>query len=270
MIHVLAWAIASLWIIPFMGVFMASIRPLSEILSGWWNFQNINITPDNYINAWTNEQVPISRHMINSILIAIPSTIIPIFTASLAAYCFARFSFPLKNMLFLTIVLLQTLPQQSVVIPLFIMLSQMGLLNTLPSLVIVHTAFAAPWTIFFFRNFFATLPVEVEEQARVDGASDFKIYYKIVLPMSLPALSSVAALQFVWVWNDFFFALIFLSGARELQPLTVAISLLRGRYFVDWGLLTAASVLTMAIPLLLYALLQRYLMRGIVVGAVKG
>ena len=267
--HMLAWGVALVWIIPFLGVFMASIRPYEEVISGWWNFESFQPTLNSYFEAWSHRTAPLSRALLNSFIVAIPSTFIPILVAALAAYSFARFRFPTRDMLFLTVVLLQTIPQQMVIIPIFKTMFSLGLWNTYIGLILVHSAFALPWQILFLRNFFSVLPVEVEEAALIDGASYFKIFYKIVLPMSLPALASIIALQFVWVWNDFFFALILISEP-DMKLATQAIPVMKGRYYIDWSLLSAASIIVMAVPVIIYAALQKYYVRGIVAGAVKG
>ena len=269
LVHVVAWAVALIWLVPFLGVFMTSVRPYEEIVSGWWRFERFTVTLDNYFYVWNHETAPISRAMVNSFLIAIPSTIIPIFVASLAAYVFARFSFPIRDLLFLTIVVLMSLPQQMVIIPVFLLESQLGLWNTHVGLILLHSAFGLPWIILFLRNFFVTLPVELEEAARVDGASDYTIFFRIVLPLSLPALLSIAVLQFNWVWNDFFFALIILASP-EKYVVTQTIPILKGRYYIRWDHMAAASVLALSVPLLVYAFLQKYYIRGVVGGTIKG
>lgn len=267
--HIIAWAVSLIWIIPFFGVFMASIRPLPEILNGWWNFEVFNPTFGGYVGAWNHPTAPLSRALLNSLVVTIPSTVIPIFVAALGAYSFARFRFPTRDLLFLTIVLLQTIPQQMVIIPIFNIMIKIGLWNNYVGLILVHSAFALPWQIFFLRNFFSVLPVEVEEAAMIDGASYFKIFYKIVLPLTLPALASLTALQFVWVWNDFFFATVLISSP-PMKLATQAIPVIKGRLFIDWTVLSAASIIVMIIPIAIYVALQRYYVRGIVAGAVKG
>jgi len=267
--HIIAWAVSLIWIIPFLGVVMASIRPLPEILGGWWNFEVFNPTLRGFFGAWNHQTAPLSRALLNSLIVTIPSTFIPILVAALGAYSFARFRFPTRDLLFLAIVLLQTIPQQMVIIPIFNIMISIGLWNNYIGLILVHTAFALPWQIFFLRNFFSVLPVEVEEAARIDGASYFKIFYKIVLPLTLPALASLTALQFVWVWNDFFFATVLISSP-EAKLATQAIPVIKGRLFIDWNVLSAASIIVMIIPIAIYVVLQRYYVRGIVAGAVKG
>ncbi len=269
LIHLLAWGVSLIWIVPFLGVFMASIRPLPEILNGWWNFDVFNPTLRGYIGAWNHPTAPLSRALLNSLIVTIPSTFLPIIVAALGAYVFARFKFPSRDLLFLIIVLLQTIPQQMVIIPLYQIMINIGLWNNYLGLILVHTAFALPWQIFFLRNFFSVLPVEVEEAARIDGASYLQIFYKIVLPLTLPALASLIALQFVWVWNDFFFAIVLISSPN-LKLATQAVAAMPGRLAIDWTVVSAASILVMLIPIAIYVLMQRYYVRGLVAGAVKG
>lgn len=272
-VHAIAWAAALIWIIPFLGVFMASIRPYAEVQFGWWNFQSFHPTLENFYDAWIGKtagpSAALSTALVHSLIVTVPATFIPVFVAALAAYSFARFSFRTKDLLFLTLVLLQTIPQQMVILPIYNLMNSLGLLNTYVGLILLHTAFGLPWQILFLRNFFSTLPIEVEEAARVDGASYFKIFYKIVLPMSLPALASILSLQFVWVWNDFFFALTLIQNPN-MRLATQTVPVIKGRYEPNWSILSAASIMAMIVPVAIYVALQRYYVRGITAGAVKG
>ncbi len=163
------------------------------------------------------------------------------------------------------------IPQQMVAVPIFLQMVDLGLYDSHLSLILVHSAWGIPWILLFMRNFFKTLPVEVEEAARVDGASDFKIFVRIVLPMALPALAAVAVLQFMWVWNDFFFARILISVFSDQQLATVLVPQMAiGQRLVDWGLLSAASILVLMVPVIVYALLQRYYIRGMIGWTIKG
>jgi multiple sugar transport system permease protein len=148
-------------------------------------------------------------------------------------------------------------------------MSSLGLVSNYIGLILVHSAWGLAWIILFMRNYFLTLPVEIEEAARVDGASDFKIFYKIVLPMALPALASVAVLQFMWVWSDFFLAQILIYDPDMLLA-TQRVARMRGQYTVSWDLLSAASILVMIVPILIYALLQKYYVKGMIGWTVKG
>jgi multiple sugar transport system permease protein len=268
--HVLAWLIATLWLIPFLGVFIASIRPFSEVQFGWWNLQPFTLDFSNYVDAFIGQTAsPLSSAMFNSLLVTIPATFLPILVSALAAYSFARFRSRTKDILFLVLVLLQTIPQQMVIVPVFTLFRNLNLINNYVGLILLHTAFGLPWQILFLRNFFSTLPKEIEEAALVDGASHFKIFRRIVLPLTLPALASLVSLQFVFVWNDFFFALAtILDPSAKLAP--QIIPLLIGRYELNFSLLAAGSILVMIIPVAIYVALQRYYVRGLTAGAVKG
>ena len=270
LIHIIAWGAALLWSIPFIGVLMTAIRPTLEIRNGWWVFDPFNPSLANFVTALFNPIFPLWRGMANSLLVAVPATVIPVLVAVLAAYGFARFSFPIRNYLFLTIVLLMAIPQMMVAIPLFRTLVSLGLVNNYLGLILIHTAWGLPWIILFMRNFIGTLPIEIEEAARVDGASDFKVFYKIVLPMALPAIASVVVLQFMWVWNDFFFAQILIYNPDNYLATQLVPRLALGQFQLDWGLLTAASLLVMLIPLLIFFILQRYYIRGMIGWTIKG
>jgi len=269
-VNVVAWSLGFLWILPFVGLFMTSVRPYSEVvLKGWWSIIGAHFTLKNYQEALFNPFYNLARGYMNSFIVAIPSTIIPVIVAALIAYAISRFSFPLKSYLFLTLVLIMAVPQQMSVIPLFMMLKDMHLLDTLQGLILVHSSWGIAWIAFLLKNYFDMLPREVEEAARVDGASDLQIFFKIVLPLSLPALASAAAIQFTWVWSDFFYALVFLISPRN-YVVTQRIAFMKGQFYVDWGLLSAGSILAMLVPLLLYAVLQKYFVRGMVGWTIKG
>ena len=207
------WIIALLWIVPFIGLLMVAIMPYREIVGRWWNLEPLTITLESFIKPWNGvqAQIPLYQALISGFMMAIPSTAIPLISGAMVAYVFSRFSTKIKNMLFLTIVFLQSVPHQLVHIPLFILYSRTGLLSTYYGVWLVHSAFALPWIILFFRNFLITLPKEFEEAARIDGLSDTQIFFKIILPIPAPAIGSVIALQFLWTWNDLLFALTFIK-----------------------------------------------------------
>ena len=261
--YTLAYIAGIIWLIPFIGIFITSISPLKEVVHGWWGFKLSSISFKNYLGAWAHPTVPISRGMANSLAVAVPATILPIFIACMAAYGILRYRFPLRRPIFLITVLLLAIPQQMVAIPLFRILMNLRLINSYLGLVLVHTAWGLPWIILFMRGYFSTLPIEVEEAAMIDGVGPFKIFFKLILPTSWPGLASVFSLQFTWVWNDFFLALIFIYDPNKLLA-TQRIPLLRGQYHVDWGILTAAAILTTLVPLLIFILLQKYFVKGFI------
>ena len=205
--NIVAWIVGLIWIIPFMGILMASIRPQRELIHGWWKMDEVTVSLDNFLNAWAHPTAPIGAGIKNSLIVAIPATILPLIIATLAAYGLMRLRFPGRRLILVGIVLLLSIPQQMVAVPLFQTLLDLKILNTYLGLIIVHTAWGIIWITIFMRNYLTTLPPEVEEAASLDGANRFQIFTKIILPLSLPGLASVAALQFTWVWNDFFMAL---------------------------------------------------------------
>lgn len=261
--HLIAALIGFIWILPILGIFMVAIRPIREVLDGWWNFREFHLTLDNFKNALTSPTAQLGSGLKNSILIASFATVIPIFIAALAAYSFARFTFRIRTYLFLVIVALMAMPQQMVAIPIFQILANLRLLDSYIGLILVHTAWGLPWIILFLRNFFLTLPAEVEEAARVDGASDFTIFRKIVLPMTLPAILSVTALQFTWVWNDFFLALLILLTPEKYVAVQRLVWM-KGQFHVPWDMMTAGALLVMIFPVVVYVLLQKYYVQGMV------
>ena len=196
-------------------------------------------------------------------IVAIPATILPLIIGTLAAYGLLRLKFPGRKLLLIGIVLLLSIPQQMVAVPLFQILLDLKILNTYLGLITVHTAWGIIWITIFMRNYLTTLPLEVEEAASLDGANRFQIFTRIILPLSLPGLASVAALQFTWVWNDFFMALVTVFDPSKLVA-TQRIPLLKGQYNVDWGVLSAASLLVTAIPLFIFVILQKYYVKGLI------
>jgi len=258
-----AWIIGLIWIIPFLGLLMTAIRPMDELLHGWWDLRVLHLTFRNFIQAWYHPSVPLNQGMMNSLIVAVPATVLPILIATMAGYGFSRYRFPMINSLFILIVLMLALPQQMIAVPIFNIMNKLRLLDNYLGLIIVHTAWGLPWITFFMRNFFTTLPVEVEEAARIDGASDVRTFFSIALPISIPAIVSAAALQFTWVWSDFFLALILMYSPNKLLA-TQRIPLMRGVYFVNWGLLAAAAILLMLVPILVYTLLQKHYVKGMV------
>jgi len=262
--HLLAYVIGAIWLIPFLGLLMTSVRPFGEVANlGWWNLSEFTPSLANYIDAWFHTSYPIMQGMYNSLIVALPATAVPIVLGSAAAYGFARFHFPLKNVVFTLTVVLMALPAQMIAIPLFQTMEATGLLDTFISVIIVHTAWGMPWIMFFMRNFFDQLPKNVEESAVIQGASQLTILLRIVVPMSVAALISAAVLQFLWVWSDFFFPLIFLFSSEKLVAVQ-RLPLLKGTHLVDWGLLSAGTVIVVSVPILIFAFLQRYYVRGMV------
>lgn len=271
LVTVLVVAIAVLWSIPTFGLFISSFRPPQEIATtGWWQglLPPWQFTLQNYMNVIKANGL--GQAFINSLIISIPATILPMLFGSFAAFAFAWMRFPFRNALFFGIVAMLVIPNQIALAPILYWFTQLGLTGTYASLWIAHTAFGLPFAVFLLRNFFAALPKDLIESAYIDGASNFRTFWTIIIPLSVPALASLAIFQFMWVWNDLLIALIFVGGNQSVAPMTVVVADLVGSYGENWQLLTAASFLSMVLPLIVFFSMQRYFIRGILAGSVKG
>jgi len=207
---------------------------------------------------------------LNSLILAIPGTIFPLLLGAFAAYAFAWLKFPGRNLIYFIIVAMLVVPSQIALVPMLSLFTVLGLTGQYAAVWIAHTAFGLPFAVFLLRNFFATLPKDLMESAHIDGASSFRVFWSIVIPLSVPALASLAIFQFMWVWNDLLVALIFLGGNPNRAPMTLTVANLVGQYGENYPVLTAASFLSMALPLIVFFALQRYFVRGILAGSVKG
>jgi alpha-glucoside transport system permease protein len=271
LITALVVAIALIWSVPTFGLFLSSFRPAQLIsTTGWWS----GLLPPWQFTIQNYEQVIAAQGMgqafLNSLIISIPATIFPILFGSFAAFAFSWMKFPLRNTLFFAVVAMLVIPNQIALAPILSIFTSIGLEGQYAAVWIAHTAFGLPFAIFLLRNFFAALPRDLMESAYVDGASNWRVFWTIILPLSVPALASLAIFQFMWVWNDLLIALIFLGGNPQVAPMTLSVANLVGAYGENYQVLTAASFLTMALPLLVFFSMQRYFVRGILAGSVKG
>ena|SRR5579859_1429493 len=270
-ITVIVIVIAFLWSIPTFGLFVSSFRPASLIATtGWWTglVPPWNFTIQNYQQVIQAQGL--GQAFLNTLIIAIPGTILPIGIGAFAAYAFAWMKFPGRDFIFFGIVALLVIPSQIALGPILTLFTAIGLTGQYAALWVAHTAFGLPFAIFLLRNFFAALPKDLMESAFIDGASSVRTFLSIVLPVSVPALASLAIFQFMWVWNDLLVALIFLGGNPSRAPVTLTVANLVGTYGSNYQVLTAASFLSMALPLLVFFSMQRYFVRGILAGSVKG
>ncbi len=270
-ITILVVLIALLWSIPTFGLFISSFRPPFLISStGWWTglVPPWNFTIQNYQTVI--QQQGFGQAFLNSLIISIPGTLLPLAIGSFAAYAFAWMKFPGRDFLFIVIVAMLVIPNQIALSPIFNLFTSIGLTGQYASVWIVHTAFGLPFAIFLLRNFFAALPKDLIESAHIDGASSLRTFWNIILPLSVPVLASLAIFQFMWVWNDLLIALIFLGGSVDKAPLTLSVANLVGSYGEQYQLLTAAAFISMALPLVVFFSLQRYFIRGLLAGSVKG
>ena len=275
--HIALIGLAILWLIPSVGLLVTSFRPRPDIASsGWWTaFAELDFTLKNYDLVLNANKM--SSSFLNSALIAIPSTLLPLFIGALAAYAFSWIRFPFRDTLFLILVALMVVPIQAALVPVLIEYQDIGnflvgqrnaLTGWYWGIWISHTVFALPFCIFLLRNFFITLPRDLIEAARVDGASNWKIFRSVVLPLSVPALASFGIFQFLWVWNDLLMSLVFIQES-DLWPMTIRISQMLSTYGVEYHLLSAAAFLLMIVPLIVFFALQRYFVQGLLAGSVK-
>ena len=262
------------WMVPILGTFITSFRPVTDAeSSGWWTvFTNPSelrdLTLDNYDQAIFG-RVDMGNAFVNSLAITLPATFIPILVAAFAAYAFTFMEFPGRDFLFLAIVSLLVVPNYVALVPMLKIYREFDLNGTFPAVWLAHIGFGMSLAIYILRNYMGTLPKTVIESAKIDGASHFQTFFKLVLPMSMPALAAFAIFQFLWVWNDLLVALVFI-GPSENQPLTVAATELTGQLGQGWNLVTAGAFVTMIVPIAVFLGLQRFFVRGLTAGAVKG
>jgi len=285
---VLVLIVTVLWTLPTFGLLVTSLRPAKDVASsGWWSaFLHPSVTLANYNSVLFQSSFGstggLMPYLVNSLAISIPGSFFPLVLAAMAAYALAWVRFRGSDVVFFTIFALQVVPLQMSLVPLLQLFSggahiggvtivpALNLGNTYFPLWIAHTMFALPLAIFLLHNFIAQLPRDVMEAAQVDGANHFKIFRSIVLPLATPALASFAIFQFLWVWNDLLVALTFAGGRPDVAPLTARLAQITGQLGSKWELLTAGAFISIVIPLCVFFALQRYFVRGLLAGSVKG
>jgi alpha-glucoside transport system permease protein len=271
-VHAVVIFLMVIWLLPTIGLLVNSFRPEQAVAStGWWQglLNPTDFTVLNYQDVLA--QNGIGQAFVNSLFITIPATIIPIAVAAFAAYAFAWMEFPGRNILFVIVVGLLVVPLQTTLIPILRLFSTFGINGQFLAVWLAHTGYGLPFAIYLLRNFMGSLPREVFESAAIDGASPVVSFFRLALPMSVPAIAALAIFQFLFVWNDLLVALIFIGASNgENLPLTVAVANLVNSLGGGWQLLGAAAFLSMALPLAVFFALQRFFVRGITGGAVKG
>jgi len=256
---------------------------LLEVNSLEWVWFDVRLTLENYKNVLTGGQIrfidgsgqeiikeghDLSSAFLNSIAVAVPSTIIPILIACFAAYGFAWMKFPGRKFLFMVVVALLVVPLQIALVPILQDYTKLHLNGTFLAIWLAHTGFGLPLAIYLLFNYINSLPQDILESAFIDGASHFTIFTKLILPLSVPALASFAIFQFLWVWNDYLVALVFLGDRNRVM--TSALAAMVGDKGQDWHLLTSGAFISMLLPLAVFFALQRYFVRGLLAGSVKG
>ena len=278
LITIIMAIIALAWLFPLLGLLITSFRSKADVdATGWWTvFLNPfgqDWTFDAFAQAWT--ALDAGTTFWNSVAVTVPATVLPVMIAAMAAYAFTFFEFRGKEIYFAVILALMVVPIQIAVIPILQLFVWFGnttgiqIIGQYPAAWIVHATFAMPLAIYILRNYMQTLPNSLIEAARVDGASHFQIFWRLIVPMSVPALASFAIFQFLWVWNDLLVALVFI-GPGTNEPVTVALAGLRTSVGQGWELTTAGGFIVIILPVIVFLAMQRFFVRGMTAGAVKG
>lgn len=277
------WALAILWTVPTFGLLLTSFRPERQIkTSGWWTaFSNPKFTFDNYFSVLGERSgINLGRFFANSIKIAVPSAVISVMVAALASYALSWMTFRGREWIYVGIISLLVVPLQMAIIPLlrlFNLGAHIGSITILPALHfpaivqtwIAHACFGMPFCLFILKNFVSSLPQELIEAGKIDGAGHMTIFRRIVLPLSVPSIASLGIFQFLFIWNDFFVGKIFAGGGQN-APITAKLVEVSGNRGQDWHLLTAAAFISAIVPLTVFFSLQRYFVKGLLAGSVKG
>jgi alpha-glucoside transport system permease protein len=260
-------AVALVWLVPTFGLFITSLLGREDFQDGgWWQFFDApsKLTFENYEAVFDNSTIIDS--LLTTAYIAVGGTVLPILVAALAGYAFAWLDFPGRDWLFILVIALLVVPLQMALIPIFEIYNNTGLFDSVVGLILFHTAFGLPFAIFLLRNFFIGIPKDILESARIDGASELRIFLRLILPLGLPAIASLAIFQFLWTWNDLLVALTF---GRETQPITVAIFSQLRSFGANIELIAPATFVSLMIPLAVFFAFQRYFVQGLLAGSVK-
>ena len=256
-----------LWLVPTIGLFLTSILPAQAFtVKGWWQ---IFAKPS--LATWDNYRQVLHTHAITHSLlitaeIAVSNTLLVILIAALAGYAFAWLDFPGRDWIFVGVIAMLVVPLQMALIPMFTLYNHLGLYDTVLGIVLFHVAFGLPFGIFLLRNFFVGIPKDIMESARIDGASELVIFFRLILPLGLPAIASLAIFQFLWTWNDLLVALTF---GQNVQPITVAIFSNLRQFGANIDIIAPASFISLIVPLAVFFAFQRYFVQGLLAGSVK-
>ena len=256
-----------IWILPLAGVFLTSFRSLADINSGnYWGWPTEFALVENYTQIFT--VTPMIKYFFNSLVITIPTVIGTLLLSSLAGYSLAKHRFRGNFLFFALFIAGNFVPAQILMIPVRNLTLNLGVYDTKLALILFHTAFQIGFCTFFLRGFIKELPHELVESARIEGASEFIVYWKIILPLIMPALAALAVLEFTFIWNDYFWALVLVQG-DEARPVTLGIQALRGRWTASWHLISAGSIVAALPPVVLFFILQKHFITGLTMGAIK-
>ncbi|MGA7272100.1 MAG: carbohydrate ABC transporter permease [Acidimicrobiia bacterium] len=285
LVRFIVLVVVLLWLVPTVGLLISSFRTPDAInTSGWWTVfgtlgDRTQWTLGNYRTVIDEGA---GNAFVNTLVVSVPATVIPITIAAFASYAFSWMEFPGRQWLFVVVVALLVVPLQMALIPILRLYNlgasiggvpifpALGLNGTFLGVWLAHTGFGLPLAIYLLRNYIGSLPSSIIESAEIDGADHFKIFTRLIVPLSVPALAAFAIFQFLWVFNDFLVAYVFLGGAPQVEVLTVFLNALNGSRGQSWYLLTAGAFVTMILPMVVFFSLQRFFVRGLTAGAVKG
>ncbi|KAB1143152.1 carbohydrate ABC transporter permease [Streptomyces luteolifulvus] len=268
LVRVVLVAVALLWLTPTLGLLLSSLRPRElSSTTGWWKAltEPSQLTFDNYSALLNNDGM--LESFWNTVLITVPTTVAIVLIAALAGYAFAWLEFPGRDWLFLVVVGLLVVPVQIGLIPIAKLFGVLGLFGTIPGVVLFHVAYGLPFAVFLLRNYFAEIPREMLEAARMDGCGEWRIFRRLVLPLGMPAIASLSIFQFLWVWNDMLVALIFSDSGS--QPLTVALQSQMRQFGSNIDVISSGAFLSLVVPLIVFFAFQRHFVQGVMAGSVK-
>ena len=255
-----------IWLLPVFGGVLTALRSMDDLtINGFWALPE-SISFQHFAEAWTRGQL--GRYLFNSFMITIPALAGTLFLASLCGYALARYRFKGNFIIYIIFIGGMMLPFQLLMLPVFQISNFLKIYNTYSGLIMIHMTFQLGFCTFFLRNFMKTVPPELGEAARMDGCNEFGIYYRIYLPLSLPAMAAVGTLEFTWIFNDYLWALVLLKN-NNLKPVTTGLATLQGEYFTSWNVLISGSLLAAIPTIIVFIFLQRYFVEGLTMGSSK-
>ncbi|MFG2359476.1 carbohydrate ABC transporter permease [Streptomyces sp. NPDC048521] len=268
LVRVFLIVVGLFWLVPTIGLLISSLRaPQDMSASGWWKVfsEPSQLTVDSYQKLLENGDITDS--LVNTVLITVPATVLVVVIGSLAGYAFAWMEFPGRDWWFLGVVSLLVVPVQVALIPIAELFGQIGLFGSILGVILFHVGFGLPFAVFLLRNFFAEIPRELLEAARLDGAGELRLFARVVMPLGGPAIASLGIFQFLWVWNDMLVALVFTKSGS--QPITVALQTQVRQFGNNIDVLAPGAFISMVIPLAVFFAFQRQFVSGVMAGAVK-
>ncbi|MFF4710379.1 carbohydrate ABC transporter permease [Streptomyces eurythermus] len=268
LVRVVLIVVGLFWLVPTIGLLVSSLRsPQDMSASGWWTVftEPSQLTVDSYRKLLENPDI--TNSLVNTVLITVPATVLVVVIGALAGYAFAWMEFPGRDWWFLAVVSLLVVPVQVALIPIAELFGEIGLFGSILGVILFHTGFGLPFAVFLLRNFFAEIPRELLEAARLDGAGELRLFARVVMPLGGPAIASLGIFQFLWVWNDMLIALVFTKSGT--QPITVALQTQVRQFGNNIDVLAPGAFLSMVIPLAVFFAFQRQFVSGVMAGAVK-